>query len=80
MKTLQERIVILSVLLCLICAIQVSALPLPEEWDGGLLTRTKRSLLWRWNSMKPIGASCREHSECGTKYCRRNTCAFWISY
>lgn len=48
---------------------QVASLPLPEDWSG-LLHRTKRSLLWRWNSMKPLGTSCREHSECGTKYCR----------
>lgn len=49
--------------------LQVNSLPLPEDWNG-LLQRTKRSLLWRWNSMKPVGASCREHLECGTKYCR----------
>lgn len=48
---------------------QVASLPVPEDWDG-LLQRTKRSLLWRWNSMKPVGGSCRDHSECGTNYCR----------
>uniref|UniRef100_A0A671Y1I1 Liver-expressed antimicrobial peptide 2 n=1 Tax=Sparus aurata TaxID=8175 RepID=A0A671Y1I1_SPAAU len=69
MRTLQERIIIASILLSLICAVQVSSLPLPDDWNG-LLQRTKRSLLWRWNSMKPVGASCRDHLECGTKYCR----------
>lgn len=49
--------------------LQVGSLPLPDDWDG-LLQRTKRSLLWRWNSMKPVGGSCRDHSECGTNYCR----------
>lgn len=100
MRTLQERIVLASLLLTLVCAAQVgsaqgsrsrltrltrlprsrltrlpfppqvASLPLPDDSLSGLLQRTKRSLLWRWNSMKPLGASCREHSECGTKYCR----------
>ncbi|XP_029372189.1 liver-expressed antimicrobial peptide 2 [Echeneis naucrates] len=78
MRTLQEKVVILSVILSLICAVQVNALPLREDWSG-LIQRTKRSLLWRWNSMKPVGTSCRDHVECGTKYCRKNICSFWIS-
>lgn len=51
--------------------LQVNSLPIYEDgtWNG-LIQRTKRSLLWRWNSMKPVGASCRDHLECGTKYCR----------
>lgn len=48
---------------------QVDSLPVPEDWIG-LIQRTKRSLLWRWNSMKPVGASCRDHLECATNYCR----------
>ncbi|XP_034752347.1 liver-expressed antimicrobial peptide 2 [Etheostoma cragini] len=75
MRTLQEKILVLLVL-SLICALQVNALPLPEDWNG-LIQRTKRSLLWRWNSMKPVGASCRDHEECGTQYCRKNKCCFW---
>ncbi|XP_026153905.1 liver-expressed antimicrobial peptide 2 [Mastacembelus armatus] len=78
MRTLQEKIIILSVFLSLIFAIQVRSLPLAEDWNG-LIQRTKRSLLWRWNSMKAVGASCRDHSECGTKYCRKNICSFWTS-
>lgn len=100
MKSLQERIVLASAFLLLICAIQVrildlqfcffnlqfilseyltriisylpsqvNSMPLPDDWNG-LLQRTKRSLLWRWNNLKPVGASCRDHSECGTNYCR----------
>ncbi|KAI3362347.1 hypothetical protein L3Q82_012650, partial [Scortum barcoo] len=48
---------------------EVDSVPIPEEWKG-FLQRTKRSLLWRWNSMKPVGAGCRDDLECGTKYCR----------
>uniref|UniRef100_A0A671RTU2 Liver-expressed antimicrobial peptide 2 n=1 Tax=Sinocyclocheilus anshuiensis TaxID=1608454 RepID=A0A671RTU2_9TELE len=28
-----------------------------------------RSLLWRWNTLKPVGSGCRDHYECGTNYC-----------
>ncbi|XP_056288785.1 liver-expressed antimicrobial peptide 2-like [Pseudoliparis swirei] len=75
MKTLQEKIIVLSVFLTLTCVIQVDSLPVPEDWIG-LIQRTKRSLLWRWNSMKPVGASCRDHLECATNYCRKNVCVF----
>ncbi|XP_042365919.1 liver-expressed antimicrobial peptide 2-like [Plectropomus leopardus] len=75
MRTLQEKIIVLSILLSLICAFQVDSLPVAEDWSG-LILRTKRSLLWRWNSMKAVGASCRENVECGTKYCRKNICSF----
>ncbi|KAJ0015390.1 hypothetical protein NQD34_009010, partial [Periophthalmus magnuspinnatus] len=49
--------------------LQVNSLPVPDDWTGVIL-RTKRSLLWRWNSLKAVGASCRDHSECGTQFCR----------
>ncbi|XP_037547893.1 liver-expressed antimicrobial peptide 2-like [Nematolebias whitei] len=75
MRTLQEKIIILSVILSLFCLTQINALPVPDDWDR-LIQRTKRSLLWRWNSLKPVGASCRDHLECGTNYCRRNICSF----
>ncbi|XP_073334505.1 liver-expressed antimicrobial peptide 2 [Pagrus major] len=63
---------LISTTLILYLPLQVNSLPLPDDWNG-LLQRTKRSLLWRWNSMKPVGASCRDHMECGTKYCRYGT-------
>ncbi|XP_053709119.1 liver-expressed antimicrobial peptide 2-like [Synchiropus splendidus] len=78
MSTLEQKVIIVSILMLLVCATQVDSLPIPDEWTG-LIRRTKRSLLWRWNSMKPVGASCREHLECGTKYCRRGICSFWLS-
>ncbi|KAG9354109.1 hypothetical protein JZ751_012233 [Albula glossodonta] len=48
----------------------VQTAPLPEEWGTELIYRAKRSLLWRWNTLRPVGASCWKHSECGTNYCR----------
>ncbi|XP_063066761.1 liver-expressed antimicrobial peptide 2-like [Engraulis encrasicolus] len=89
MKTIDQRVIALSLLLTLFCAIQVRCAPVGDAaaaaaagaadadvWAGGLLHRAKRSLLWRWNMLKPLGASCREHAECGTKYCRRHVCTF----
>ncbi|XP_077353568.1 liver-expressed antimicrobial peptide 2 [Festucalex cinctus] len=76
MRTLVQTFVVLSLLVALLCSTRVDSMPVPEDWTG-LVQRTKRSLLWRWNSMKPVGASCRDHMECGTKYCRKNICSFW---
>uniref|UniRef100_A0A8C6WV68 Liver-expressed antimicrobial peptide 2 n=1 Tax=Neogobius melanostomus TaxID=47308 RepID=A0A8C6WV68_9GOBI len=78
MAPLQQIIVVLSVVLVLISAVQVNSMPVPDDWTGVIL-RTKRSLLWRWNSLKAIGTSCRNHSECGTQYCRKNICSFWTA-
>ncbi|TKS84570.1 Lysosome membrane protein 2 85 kDa lysosomal membrane sialoglycoprotein [Collichthys lucidus] len=61
--------IIFMFLMCRQKVPEVNSLPVPED-QNGLLQRTKRSLLWRWNSLKPVGASCRDHAECGTKYCR----------
>ncbi|XP_029024909.1 liver-expressed antimicrobial peptide 2-like [Betta splendens] len=78
MRALKEKVFVFSLLLFLVFNTEVSPLPLSKDWSG-LIQRTKRSLLWRWNSMKPVGASCRDHSECGTKYCRKSICSFWNS-
>ncbi|CAB1351994.1 unnamed protein product, partial [Coregonus sp. 'balchen'] len=52
MRTAQY--IAIFVLLALVCPIQVQTAPVPEDWTGiGLITRAKRSLLWRWNTLKP---------------------------
>ncbi|XP_035758500.1 liver-expressed antimicrobial peptide 2 isoform X1 [Egretta garzetta] len=39
------------------------------------LTRQKRMTpFWRGVSLRPIGASCRDNSECITMLCRKNRC------
>ncbi|XP_021478258.2 liver-expressed antimicrobial peptide 2-like isoform X2 [Oncorhynchus nerka] len=75
MRTAQY--IALFMFLTLLCPIQVQTAPVPEDWTG-LITRAKRSLLWRWNTLKPVGTSCREHDECGTKYCRKKICSFQV--
>ncbi|KFQ96403.1 Liver-expressed antimicrobial peptide 2 [Nipponia nippon] len=39
------------------------------------LTRQRRMTpFWRGVSLRPIGASCRDNSECVTMLCRKNRC------
>ncbi|KFP73832.1 Liver-expressed antimicrobial peptide 2, partial [Acanthisitta chloris] len=39
------------------------------------LARQRRMTpFWRGVSLRPIGASCRDNSECITMLCRRNRC------
>ncbi|XP_036384452.1 liver-expressed antimicrobial peptide 2-like [Megalops cyprinoides] len=78
MMTLHHKLAALLILLCLLCALQVQTAPLPDDWGMDLIYRAKRSLLWRWNTLRPVGASCRDHSECGTKYCRAQVCSFRV--
>ncbi|CAL8281511.1 liver-expressed antimicrobial peptide 2 [Gadus morhua] len=79
MQALVFKITVVFLLLSVVPDFQVQGLPLPTELDG-LLQRTRRSLLWRWNTLKPVGGSCRAHTECGTNYCSRNNiCTFWFN-
>ncbi|XP_062868046.1 liver-expressed antimicrobial peptide 2-like [Trichomycterus rosablanca] len=76
MRASGYRLFAFGMLVCLICAIQVQAAPVADDWASGLIHRAKRSLLWRWNTLKPVGAGCRDNYECGTNYCRRHICTF----
>ncbi|CAL8321386.1 unnamed protein product [Lota lota] len=71
MQTLVFKITVVIILLSVVQDFQVQALPLPTELNG-LLQRTRRSLLWRWNTLKPVGGSCRANTECGTNHCNSN--------
>ncbi|KAK9954919.1 hypothetical protein ABG768_014833 [Culter alburnus] len=74
MITANQRLLVL--LLALLLALQVQSAPVDTDWATGLIHRAKRSLLWRWNTLKPVGSGCRDHYECGTNYCRKHTCSF----
>ncbi|NP_001373333.1 liver-expressed antimicrobial peptide 2-like precursor [Danio rerio] len=67
---------LLLITLLLTLALQVQSAPVDSDWASGLIHRAKRSLLWRWNTLKPVGSPCRDHYECGTNYCRKQTCSF----
>ncbi|XP_066501920.1 liver-expressed antimicrobial peptide 2-like [Hoplias malabaricus] len=80
MRMSDHTLFAIAMLISLLWAVQVEAAPLGGTWASGLIHRAKRSLLWRWNTLKPVGASCRDNFECGTNYCRRNICAFHPSF
>ncbi|XP_016325769.1 liver-expressed antimicrobial peptide 2-like [Sinocyclocheilus anshuiensis] len=76
MMPVTQRLLVLTALLSLLLALQVQAAPIDTDWAAGLIHRAKRSLLWRWNTLKPVGSGCRDHYECGTNFCRKHTCSF----
>ncbi|NXD77073.1 LEAP2 protein, partial [Halcyon senegalensis] len=39
-----------------------------------LLRQRRMTPFWRGVSLRPIGASCRDNSECITMLCRKNRC------
>ncbi|KFZ67212.1 Liver-expressed antimicrobial peptide 2 [Podiceps cristatus] len=60
-------------LLCSLLLSQTRAASLPHRQPR--LTRQRRMTpFWRGVSLRPIGASCRDNSECITMLCRKNHC------
>uniref|UniRef100_UPI00398EED12 liver-expressed antimicrobial peptide 2-like n=1 Tax=Pristiophorus japonicus TaxID=55135 RepID=UPI00398EED12 len=44
-----------------------------------VLQRVRRMTpLWRWITYKPLGSSCRDNVECGSKYCRKSRCSLTV--
>ncbi|KAM9450700.1 liver-expressed antimicrobial peptide 2 [Clarias gariepinus] len=80
MKLSGITLLALAVLVSLICVMEVETAPVVDSWATGIIHRAKRSLLWRWNTLKPFGAGCRDNYECGTNYCRKNICTFQLKY
>ncbi|OBS65194.1 hypothetical protein A6R68_06247 [Neotoma lepida] len=62
---------------CLLLLSQVNGSPVPE------LSSAKRSRrmtpFWRGVSLRPIGASCRDDSECITRLCRKRRCSLSVA-
>ncbi|XP_039606710.1 liver-expressed antimicrobial peptide 2-like [Polypterus senegalus] len=61
-----------------VCDLQVQAAALSHGVEVHLVHRVRRSMLWRWITQRPVGSSCRDHSECGTNYCRESICSFQV--
>ncbi|NXY51409.1 LEAP2 protein, partial [Ceuthmochares aereus] len=60
-------------LLCLLLLSQTHCASLHEPQPR--LTRQRRMTpFWRGVSLRPVGASCRDNSECITMLCRKNRC------
>ncbi|XP_041050296.1 liver-expressed antimicrobial peptide 2-like [Carcharodon carcharias] len=44
-----------------------------------VLQRVRRMTpLWRWMTYRPLGSSCRDNDECGSKYCREKRCSLVV--
>ncbi|KAM6224594.1 liver-expressed antimicrobial peptide 2 [Rhynchocyon petersi] len=64
-------------LTCVLLLGQVDGSPLPEL---SVAKRMKRMTpFWRGVSLRPIGASCRDDSECITKLCRKRRCSLSVA-
>ncbi|XP_069725511.1 liver-expressed antimicrobial peptide 2 [Phaenicophaeus curvirostris] len=60
-------------LLCLLLLSQTHSASLHHPQPR--LTRQRRMTpFWRGVSLRPVGASCRDNSECITMLCRKNRC------
>ncbi|XP_003498553.3 liver-expressed antimicrobial peptide 2 [Cricetulus griseus] len=66
-----------ALMTCLLLLSQVNGSPVPE------LASAKRSRrmtpFWRGVSLRPIGASCRDDSECITRLCRKRRCSLSVA-
>ncbi|XP_061204154.1 liver-expressed antimicrobial peptide 2 [Neopsephotus bourkii] len=60
-------------LLCslLLCQTHCASLSQPEPQ---LVRERRMTPFWRGVSLRPVGASCRDNSECITMLCRKNRC------
>ncbi|EDM04380.1 similar to Liver-expressed antimicrobial peptide 2 precursor (LEAP-2) [Rattus norvegicus] len=64
-------------LTCLLLLGQAQSSPVPELSSA---KRTRRMTpFWRGVSLRPIGASCRDDSECITRLCKRRRCSLSVA-
>ncbi|XP_021033712.2 liver-expressed antimicrobial peptide 2 [Mus caroli] len=64
-------------LTCLLLLGQVNSSPVPEV---SAAKRSRRMTpFWRGVSLRPIGASCRDDSECITRLCRKRRCSLSVA-
>ncbi|XP_055980255.1 liver-expressed antimicrobial peptide 2 [Sorex fumeus] len=57
---------------------QVNGSPVPELSASKIRIR-RMTPFWRGVSLRPIGASCRDDSECITKLCRKRHCSLSVA-
>ncbi|XP_030048346.1 liver-expressed antimicrobial peptide 2-like [Microcaecilia unicolor] len=55
-----------------------NAAPVPNKQGNYLTLRVKRSMLWRWITLRPVGATCTGNAECSTTYCRDGHCSLQV--
>ncbi|XP_003464515.2 liver-expressed antimicrobial peptide 2 [Cavia porcellus] len=65
-------------LICLLLLGQVDGSPVPEK--SSVKKRLRRMTpFWRGVSLRPIGASCRDDSECITRLCKKRRCSLSVA-
>ncbi|NP_998953.1 liver-expressed antimicrobial peptide 2 precursor [Sus scrofa] len=64
--------------ICLLLAVQVHGSPIPELSSAKRRPR-RITPFWRAVSLRPIGASCRDDSECLTRLCRKRRCSLSVA-
>ncbi|XP_029797762.1 liver-expressed antimicrobial peptide 2 [Suricata suricatta] len=67
-----------ALMICLLLLDQVDGSPMLE------LSSTRRrprrmTPFWRGVSLRPIGSSCRDDSECTTRLCRKRRCSLSVA-
>ncbi|XP_049642772.1 liver-expressed antimicrobial peptide 2 [Suncus etruscus] len=65
-------------MLCLLLPDQVNGSPVPELSDSKIRLR-RMTPFWRGVSLRPIGAACRDDSECITRLCRKRRCSLSVA-
>ncbi|CAJ0960597.1 unnamed protein product [Ranitomeya imitator] len=60
--------------LCILLILQLHAAPLDNDYPKTLGRAKRMTPFWRTMSMRPVGASCRDDTECFTRLCRNQKC------
>nr|WCD24837.1 LEAP2 protein [Leptobrachium liui] len=60
--------------LCTLLIYQVEAVPISSLAQRAAVRLPRMTPFWRGLSLRPIGASCRDASECLTQLCKKNRC------
>ncbi|XP_047410996.1 liver-expressed antimicrobial peptide 2 [Sciurus carolinensis] len=65
-------------MICLLLLGQVDGSPI-SELSAGKRRPRRMTPFWRGVSLRPIGASCRDDSECITRLCRKRRCSLSVA-
>ncbi|XP_048449204.1 liver-expressed antimicrobial peptide 2-like [Rhincodon typus] len=68
MRAKLNKVLAVAGMLLLISTMTVQLAPVSDN-QKPLVQRIKRSMLWRWITQRPNGATCRVDAECITNYC-----------
>ncbi|XP_075716113.1 liver-expressed antimicrobial peptide 2 [Rhinoderma darwinii] len=60
--------------LCILLILQLEAAPLENDSPKTAVRVRRMTPFWRILSMRPVGASCRDDTECLTRLCRNQRC------